>query len=181
VLADYVSGTFLRDVALVVGAAGFVGILAQISYHIPGTPVPVTGQTLGVLLAGTALGWRRAMSAMALYAVAGVAGVPWFEGHAHGYPAATFRYIVAFVFCAGLCGFLAERGVDRTLLKSLPAMLAGEAVIYLIGVTWLKVDLHVSVSTAIAYGFTPFWVADAIKMGIAALMLPATWKLVGRR
>ncbi len=70
----------VRDVLLVIGAAGFVGALAQLSIHLSFTPVPITGQTLGVLLAGTALGWRRAAAAMALYAIAGVAGVPWFAG-----------------------------------------------------------------------------------------------------
>src|ERR1700689_3071942 len=85
VLADLLPGTLVRDAALVVGAAGFVGLLAQVSVHLSFTPVPITGQTLGVLLAGTALGWRRAAAAMALYAVAGLAGVPWFADHAHGY------------------------------------------------------------------------------------------------
>ena len=65
----------VRDVLLVIGAAGFVGALAQISIHLSFTPVPITGQTLGVLLAGTALGWRRAAASMALYAIAGMAGV----------------------------------------------------------------------------------------------------------
>ncbi len=81
VLADLLPGTLLRDVLLVVGGAGFVGALAQISIPLHFTPVPITGQTLGVLLAGAALGWRRAAASMALYAIAGVAGVPWFAGH----------------------------------------------------------------------------------------------------
>src|SRR5262249_37764623 len=79
--ADLLPGARVRDVALVVGAAGFVGLLAQISIHLSFTPVPITGQTLGVLLAGTALGWRRGAAAMALYAIAGVLGVPWFADH----------------------------------------------------------------------------------------------------
>jgi biotin transport system substrate-specific component len=77
VLADLLPGALARDALLVVGAAGFVGLLAQISIHLPFTPVPITGQTLGVLLAGAALGWRRAGAALLLYAVAGLAGVPW--------------------------------------------------------------------------------------------------------
>src|ERR1700744_5272923 len=85
VLADLAPGTLARDVLLVIGGAGFVGLLAQISIHLSFTPVPITGQTLGVLLAGTALGWRRGLAAMLLYAAAGVLGVPWFAGHASGY------------------------------------------------------------------------------------------------
>ncbi|MGH3395771.1 MAG: biotin transporter BioY [Streptosporangiaceae bacterium] len=181
VLADLLPGTLVRDVALVVGAAGFVGLLAQISIHLSFTPVPITGQTLGVLLAGTALGWRRAAAAMALYAVAGVAGVPWFAGHSSGYASASFGYVLGFFLAATLCGYLAERGADRSVLKSVPAMLAGEVVIYAVGMTWLALDLHLGASGAIAAGLTPFLAGDAIKAAIAAGLLPAAWKIAGRR
>jgi biotin transport system substrate-specific component len=181
VLADLLPGTLLRDAVLVVGAAGFVGLLAQISIHLSFTPVPITGQTLGVLLAGTALGWKRGTAAMVLYGVAGLIGLPWFAAHQSGYVGASFGYIVGFVFCAALCGFLAERGADRSLLKSVPAMVAGEVVMYGIGVIWLAVDLHVGANKAISLGLTPFLAADAIKAGIAALLLPGAWKLADRR
>jgi biotin transport system substrate-specific component len=181
VLADLVSTTLARDLVLVVGAAGLVGALAQLSFHLSFTPVPITGQTLGVLVAGTALGWKRASAAMVLYGVAGVAGVPWFTGHASGYVGATFGYIVGFVLCAALCGFLAERGADRSLLKSVPAMVAGEVLLYAVGVSWLGLSLHVGPSKAIALGLTPFLIGDAVKAAIAAAGLPAAWKLVGRR
>ena len=190
VLADLIAGSRDRaariawDVALVIGAAAMVGALAQISIKLSFTPVPITGQTLGVLLAGTALGWRRGAAALALYAVMGVAGVPWFAGHASGYTSATipsFGYIIGFVFAAAACGYLAEHGADRTILGSVPAMIAGEIVIYLFGVTWLAIDLHVGASTALHLGFTPFVIGDAIKAAIAAGLLPAAWKLASRR
>jgi biotin transport system substrate-specific component len=187
VLADLIAGNRSRvarlawDAVLVVGAAAFVGALAQISIKLSFTPVPITGQTLGVLLAGTALGWRRAAASMALYAVAGLAGVPWFAGHEHGYVGASFGYIVGFFFAAAVCGFLAQRGADRSVLRSIPAMIAGEIVIYLIGVTWLAVDLHVGAATALHLGFTPFIIGDSIKAAIAAGLLPAAWWLAGRR
>jgi biotin transport system substrate-specific component len=181
VLADLLPGTLVRDVALVVGAACFVGLLAQISLHLSFTPVPITGQTLGVLLAGTALGWRRAAAAMALYAVAGVAGVPWFADHTSGYASASFGYVLGFFLAATLCGYLAERGADRSVVKSVPAMLAGEVVIYAVGMTWLALDLHLGASAAIADGLTPFLIGDAVKAAIAAGLLPAAWALVGRR
>lgn len=179
VLADLIPGALVRDVLLVVGAACLVGLAAQLSIHLSFTPVPITGQTFGVLLCGTALGFRRGVAAMALYAVAGVAGVPWFADHAHGYVGASFGYIVGFVLCAGLCGHLAERGADRSILKSVPAMVAGEIVIYLIGVTWLALSLHVSASEAISLGFVPFVAGDAIKAALAALLLPGAWKVTG--
>ena len=181
VLADLIPGTAVRDALLVVGGAGFVGLLAQVSIHLSGTPVPITGQTLGVLLTGTALGWRRGLAAMLLYAGAGLFGVPWFAGHASGYVGASFGYIVGFILCALVCGALAERGADRSLLGSIPAMVVGEIVMYGVGVTWLAFDLHVGAAKAISLGFTPFIAGDAIKAGLAALLLPTAWKLAGPR
>jgi biotin transport system substrate-specific component len=181
VLADLLPGALVRDILLVVGAAGFVGALAQISIHLSFTPVPITGQTLGVLLAGTALGWRRAAAAMALYAVAGIAGVPWFAGHTSGYVGASFGYIIGFFLAATLCGLLAERGADRSVLRSLPAMLAGEVVLYAAGLTWLALYAHLGPASTISEGLTPFIAGDAIKVVIAAGLLPAAWKLAGRR
>jgi biotin transport system substrate-specific component len=177
VLADLLPGALLRDVMVVVGAAGLVGLLAQISIHLSFTPVPITGQTLGVLLAGAALGWKRGAASLALYGVAGLAGVPWFAGHASGYVGGSFGYVVGFVACAALCGFLAERRADRSLLTSVPAMVAGEVVMYAVGVPWLALSLHVGATRAIALGLTPFLIGDAIKAAIAALVLPGAWKL----
>lgn len=181
VLGDFISATRTQDVLLVVGAAAFVGALAQVSVHLSFTPVPITGQTLGVLVAGAALGWKRASAAMALYALAGIGGVPWFADHTSGYPGASFGYVVGFVLCAALCGFLAERGADRTLLKSVPAMVAGEILLYSIGVSWLALSLHVGPGRAIALGFTPFLAGDAVKAALAATLLPGAWKLAGHR
>jgi biotin transport system substrate-specific component len=163
------------------GAAGFVGILAQISIHLSFTPVPITGQTLGVLIAGTALGSKRGAGAMTLYGLAGLAGVPWFAGHSSGYVGASFGYIVGFVLSAALCGFLAERGADRSLATSVPAMVTGEVVMYAMGIIWLGMSLHVGPTSAIALGLTPFLAGDAIKAGIAAALIPGAWKLLGPR
>ena len=181
VLADLLPGTLVRDAALVTGAAAAVGLLAQISIHLSFTPVPITGQTLGVLVAGTALGWKRGTAAMVLYALAGVAGIPWFADHSSGYVGASFGYVVGFVLCAALCGYLAERGADRSLWKSIPVMVAGEIVMYATGVVWLALSLHIGGAKAIALGFTPFVIGDAIKAAIAAGLLPSAWKLAGSR
>ena len=167
------------DLIPIEGGAGLVGVLAQFSIQLSFTPVPITGQTFGVLLVGTALGWRRGLAAMLLYALAGLFGVPWFAGHASGYVGASFGYIVGFVLCAVVCGALAERGADRSMFGSVPAMVLGEVVMYSVGVAWLAVDLHVGAGKAISLGLTPFLVGDAIKAGLAAVVLPATWRLVG--
>ena len=185
VLADLIAADrsraarIARDVALVVGAAAFVGLLAQVSIKLSFTPVPITGQTLGVLLAGTALGWRRGAAAMGLYALAGVAGVPWFAQGGSGYASASFGYVIGFFVAAAVCGYLAGRGADRSVVGSVPAMIAGELVIYLFGLTWLAVDLHLGATATLRDGFTPFVAGDAIKAAIAAGLLPAAWKLDG--
>ena len=181
VLADLVPHSLLADAALVVGGAGLVGALAQ--WTIPFSPVPMTGQTLGVLLVGATLGMRRGIASMGLYLLAGLAGVPWFADHHSGYAtvAATFGYIVAFVVAAGVLGALTERGNDRKLVNAIGAMAIAEAIIYVIGVSWLKVDLSCSWSQAIAYGFTPFILGDLVKAAIAAAVLPLAWRTIGRR
>ena len=181
VLADTISSSLLSDTALVIGGACLVGALAQISIPLGFTPVPLTGQTLGVLLVGSALGMYRGVISMALYVVAGLIGVPWFSAHSGGWHIAstpTFGYLVGFVVAAGLCGMLASRGADRTVVRSIPEMVLGNVVIYVFGVTWLAHNLHVGIGTAIHYGLTPFLWGDAIKIVIASLVLPATWKLV---
>ena len=143
--------------------------------------MPITGQTLGVLLAGSALGWKRGAAALLVYGLAGVAGVPWFADHSSGYAGASFGYVVGFVLAAALCGVLAARRADRSLLRSVPAMVAAEVVMYAVGVTWLAVSLHVGPAKAIDLGLTPFLAGDAIKATIAAALLPGAWKLTDRR
>jgi len=177
VLGDILPASLLRDALLVVGAAGVVGVLAQISFHLSFTPVPITGQTLGVLLCGTALGWKRGAAAMTLYGVAGLAGVPWFAGHTSGYVGASFGYILGFVACAALCGYLAERGRDRSLLGAIAIMVAGEIVIYSFGATWLAASLNIGARRAFALGVAPFLIGDCAKMAIAALVVPSAWRL----
>ena len=181
VLADVFPRSIVADIALVVGAAIFVGLLAQVNIHLGFTPVPITGQTLGVLLAGSALGWRRGSIAMALYVVAGIIGVPWYSGHAHGWTAATGAtggYLLGFIAAAAVCGLLAQQGNDRKVVPAMGSMVVGNIVIYAFGVTWLAHSLHVSLSKAITLGATPFLLGDFIKIIIAALILPASWKLV---
>jgi biotin transport system substrate-specific component len=180
VLADLVPASLLAEVALVVGAAALVGALAQISIHLGFTPVPITGQTLGVMLAGTALGWRRAGLALVLYMAAGIIGVPWFAHHTSGYVGSNFGYLIGFVIAGSVLGWVAGRGGDRTIVKAFIAMAVGDAIVFLVGVTWLAFSLHVNAGTAIALGFTPFIGGELIKAGIAGVALPSTWRLVDR-
>jgi biotin transport system substrate-specific component len=181
VLADLVPGARLRDVALVVGGAAFVGLAAQLSVPIPGTPVPVTAQTLAVLLSCAALGSVRGVASMLLYLVAGVAGVPWFADHQSGFAMPSFGYIAGYVLAAAAVGALAARGWDRTPLRTAATMVVGNLVIYAAGVTWLAGAVHTSLAQAVVLGVLPFLVGDAVKIVVAMGLLPTAWKLVGRR
>lgn len=182
VLGDTLPGERVRDVLLIIAGAALIGLLAQITFHLSWTPVPITAQTLGVLLVGTSLGLRRGTAALVLYATAGLLGVPWFANGVGGFPGgADFGYVVGFIFAAAVCGYMAERRADRRVLSAIPAMIIGEVVMYVIGVAWLAVDLHTSIGNAITLGFVPFWIADAIKCALAAGLLPTAWRLVGTR
>ena len=157
------------------------GIVAQVSIPLPITPVPVTLQTLTVLLAGAALGPIRGGLSMLLYLVAGLVGAPWFSEQQSGWEFASFGYIIGFVVAATLVGALARRGADRTVLGAAFLMILGNLVIYVIGVAWLASWLAVDLPTALEFGAWPFLIGDALKIVLAAGLLPAAWKLAGER
>ncbi|MGI5201516.1 biotin transporter BioY [Spirillospora sp. CA-108201] len=179
VLGDLLPGSLARDAALVIGAAAFVGLAAQIAVPLPGTPVPVTGQTFAVLLAGAALGFGRAGLGMLVYLLAGMAGVPWFTDGTSGAGFPTLGYVIGFVAAAAAVGRLAQLGGDRTPLRTVGTMLAGTAIMYAAGVPYLMASLHVDLAKALDLGVTPFLAGDALKVLLAAGLLPAAWKLTG--
>ncbi|MGV9554751.1 biotin transporter BioY [Streptomyces sp. NPDC003401] len=180
VLADLIPASRVRDVALVLGGAVLTGLAAQIAVPVPGSPVPVTGQTFAALLVGTTLGARRGFLSLALYALAGVAGVPWFAEGGSGAAAVSFGYVLGMILASTLVGALARRGADRSALRMAGAMLVGEAVVYAVGVPYLALAAGLSASAAIAAGLTPFLIGDALKAALAMGLLPAAWKLVKR-
>ncbi|MGW0944087.1 biotin transporter BioY [Streptomyces sp. NPDC002623] len=179
VLADLLPASRVRDIALVLGGAALTGLAAQIAVPVPGTPVPVTGQTFAALLVGTTLGTRRGVSALAVYALAGLAGVPWFADGASGL-SVSFGYILGMILASAAVGALARRGADRSVLRTAGAMLLGEAIIYAVGVPYLAYAADISASAAIAAGLTPFLIGDALKALLAMGLLPTAWKLVKR-
>jgi biotin transport system substrate-specific component len=168
----------VRAAVLVAAGAGFVGLLAQLSIKLPNTPVPVTGQTFGVLLVGAVLGWQQAALSMGLYLVAGGLGVPWFANAGHGWGGPSFGYVIGFLVAATVVGFLASRGGDRTVVRTVATMVVGTLIIYAIGVPWLAHQIHVPFTKAWHLGARPFFVGDAIKIGLAAGVLPGAWALV---
>ena len=177
VLAELLPVSRVRDVALVVGGAALTGLAAQISVPVPGSPVPVTGQTFAALLVGTALGAGRGVAALKLYALAGLAGVPWFANGGSGV-SVSFGYIIGMILASAAVGALARRGADRSMPRTAGTMVLGSAIIYAIGVPYLAVTADLSLSAAVAAGLTPFLIGDALKAALAMGLLPTAWKLL---
>jgi biotin transport system substrate-specific component len=182
-LADTLPQVRLRTPALVVGFALLTAIAAQITFVLPWTPVPLTGQTFAVLVTGAALGWRRGAAAQLLYVALGAVGLPFYAEGTSGWDVAsgaTGGYLVGFVLAAALVGALAERHQDRAVLTAVPAMLAGTATVYVAGTAWLAHVLDVDVERALELGVVPFAVGDLVKLAAAGVVLPAAWKLARR-
>ena len=173
----------LYDAALVLGASLVIALGAQVAIQLPFSPVPITGQTMAVLLVGALLGSRRGALAVLAYIAEGLAGLPVFAGGAAGLArlfGPTGGYLVGFVAAAFLVGWLAERGWDRRFGTTLAAMTLGNLVIYAVGVVWLAVFVG-GLSRAWSLGVLPFLPGDVIKIILAAVLLPGGWKLLGMR
>ncbi|HXF73159.1 MAG TPA: biotin transporter BioY [Actinomycetota bacterium] len=171
-------------VALAVAGSLLVAALAQLRIPLPFTPVPITGQTLGVLLVGAALGPGLGAASMGLYLLEGAIGLPFFAGGAHGWSvlglaSATGGYLWGFVAAAAVVGWLARRGWDRSFRGAVAAMLIGEVVLYAVGVPWLAAALGVPAERALELGLYPFVLGDVLKLFAAAVLLPSAWRLVG--
>jgi biotin transport system substrate-specific component len=179
-------GSLAFDVALVVGGSLFIAALAQVTIRLPFTPVPISGQTLGVLLVGTAYGWARAGLTLALYLAEIAVGLPFAAEGKSGAEVLSLAtpsggYLWGFLAAGVLCGWLANRGWDRSLRSSLGVMLLGNIVIYAFGIPWLTASLDIGIQEAFELGLYPFVIGDLLKLLIAAGLLPAAWRLVGRK
>jgi biotin transport system substrate-specific component len=173
-----------RHVALILAGALLIYLTALISIPVPGSPVPVTGQTFGVLLVGGALGFRRGLAAVALYVLLGLVGLPFFaegKGGLQVILGASGGYLIGFVLAGSLIGRLAELGWDRNLLGAVGAMLIGNALIYVVGLPWLAVVTGWDASKTLKLGLEPFIVGDLLKLVAAAIVFPAAWWVVGHR
>jgi biotin transport system substrate-specific component len=187
VLADRViPRRLVTDIALVAGGALFTALLAQL--YIPLPLVPITGQTMAVLLVGASLGALRGGVSMALYALLGVVGLPVYSEAKGGVDVlfgATGGYIVGFILAAVLVGWLSERAWDRKFLKAAVTFLAGTAVTFLVGLPWLAAVAGLGVEATIANGLAPFVVPGIVKALVVAGLLPLAWlgadKLAARR
>lgn len=173
----------VRDAVLVLSAALFTALCAQVSIGLGFTPVPLTGQTFAVLSVGGILGTRRAMASQALYWALGAVGLPFYSAAAGGWKAATgstFGYFIGFVIAAGVVGWFADRRDDRNYISSLSAMFMASGIIYAFGALWLSHSLNIPLysdkgGSALDYGVTPFLVGDVVKMALAAAIAPIGW------
>lgn len=158
------------QIAIVVGASLFVAVCARIYIPLPGTPVPLTVQNLGVLLVGLALGSRRGFAALALYLAEGAMGMPVFSPHGLGGIAQilgpTGGYLIAYPFVAALTGFIFERG-KPAFARAAIACLAGEVLLFTFGISWLYVYTH-SLAKALSFGLYWFIFAEVLKIMLAA-------------
>ncbi len=184
VLADLVPAIRARTAVLVGLGVLFTALLAQVSVPVPGSPVPITGQTLAVVLTAAALGPVRGVAVQALYMAAALVGLPFYSEASGGYEVvfgATGGYVVGFLPAAYLIGLAARRGADRNPLKAVPLFVAGQAVIFAVGVPWLALSTGMSAGQALDAGFYPFILGGLVKAAVAALVLGAAWRFARRR
>jgi biotin transport system substrate-specific component len=173
----------LTDATLVILGAGIIAGSAQLSIKLPFTPVPITGQTFSVLVVGASLGMIRGGASALLYVLVGLVGVHVYAGGQGGLDVITGAsggYLVSYPFVSALTGRLAEKRWDRRFSSAVGAMLTGNVLIYLFGLPWLAVDLHTGLEKTLELGLYPFVPGDTFKLYLAALALPAAWRIVNR-
>lgn len=177
----------LADAALVLCGALVVALLAQVEIPLP--VVPITGQTLGVIIVGAALGSRRGAAALVTYMVAGLAGAPVFAGFSGSLAAVltpSFGFVLGFIPAAFVAGWFAERAFDRRPLLAMVGFVAASAVPFLVGVPYMAYILSVVMGQSIGLagvlqlGVAPFIVGGLVKAAIAAVAVPLAWRLVHR-
>jgi len=166
----------VKDTTLVLGFAILTGIAAQLKIEIGA--IPITMQTLVVLLSGALLGSKKGLMSQFIYILGGLTTLPWFaRGGGMAYILSpTFGYILGFVLAAYLVGILTEKGWDRDIRTAVLVMLAGNVIIYIPGLLWLA--KFVGISKVLIVGFYPFILGDVIKIFLAGLILSFSWKII---
>ncbi|MFB1481018.1 biotin transporter BioY [Corallococcus sp. RDP092CA] len=179
VLSDHLARTRAQEAALVLGAALLTALLAQVAVSVPRSPVPITGQTLAVVLTAAALGPGRGLAAQAAYLLLGAVGLPFFAKGASGWSALigpTGGFLVGFLPAAFLVGLAARHGYDRRWWTAGPLFLAGQLLVLAIGVSWLQVKTGLDLTTAFQKGALPFIPGGLLKAAIAGALIPLAWR-----
>lgn len=178
------SATALRYVVLAVAGSLLIALSSKI--QIPFQPVPMTMTTFVILGLSMAYGWRLAGATLALYLLEGALGLPVFAGTPEkGLGLAymmggTGGYLLGYLLAAVTCGWLAEQGWDRNVVKTLAAMLVGNVLIYIPGLLWLGI-LFGWDKPILEWGLTPFILGDITKVALAAAVLPLAWKWINKK
>ncbi|MEL7093445.1 MAG: biotin transporter BioY [Pseudomonadota bacterium] len=173
----------IKQVLLVLAGIAILAVAAKIK--VPMWPVPITMGTFAVLTIGAAYGARLGLVTILGYMIVGALGFDVFAGSSAEKFGLTYMmggtggYLVGYVLATVALGALAQRGWDRSVMWMALAMLVGNVLIYVPGLAWLG-QLYGWDKPILEWGLTPFLVGDAIKLALAALVLPAAWKLVGR-
>ncbi|WP_300642667.1 biotin transporter BioY [Nocardioides sp.] len=193
VLADVIARpstrvrAFALDAALVLAGAAVVAALAQV--EVPLWPVPITGQTLGVIIVGASLGAWRGATALATYMALGLAGLPIFAGFTGSLAAVakpSFGFVIGFIVSAFVAGWFAERAWDRRPLLAFAGFALASAVPFVFGIPYLAYVLNVGMGLELTFwqileaGLFPFIVGGIVKAALAALIIPGAWALVRR-
>ena len=177
--------TALTHATFIVGGTLFIAALSQIAIPVPGSPVPVTGQTLAVYLIGTTYGARLGFATVATYLLAGIAGAPVFapaatQGLAR-LTGATGGYLIGMLVATLILGALADRKADQKFKTSFPALIFGSVIVFAFGLTWLHASLDLTWAQTISAGLTPFIFGEVIKIAITATSLPLIWRKISQK
>jgi biotin transport system substrate-specific component len=177
--------TALTHAGFIVGGTLFIAALAQIAIPVPGSPVPVTGQTLAVYLIGTTYGARLGFATFATYLLAGIAGAPVFAPAATvglaRLTGATGGYLIGMLVAVFVLGALADRKADQKFKTSFPALILGSAIVFTFGLLWLHTSLNLTWTQTISAGLTPFIFGEVIKIAITATSLPLIWRKISKK
>ena len=177
--------TVLTHTGFIVAGTVFIAALAQIAIPVPGSPVPVTGQTLAVYLIGTTYGARLGFATFATYLLAGIAGAPVFAPAATvglaRLTGATGGYLIGMLIAAFVLGALADRKADQKFKTSFPALILGSVIVFAFGLTWLHTSLDLTWAQTISAGLTPFIFGEVIKIAITATSLPLIWRKIHKK
>jgi biotin transport system substrate-specific component len=177
--------TALTHAGFIVGGTLFIAALAQIAIPVPGSPVPVTGQTLAVYLIGTTYGARLGFATFSTYLLAGIAGAPVFAPAATvglaRLTGATGGYLIGMLVAVLVLGALADRKADQKFKTSFPALIFGSVIVFTFGLIWLNVSLNLTWAQTISAGLTPFIFGEVIKIAITATSLPLIWRRISKK
>lgn len=175
----------IKQAFLVVAGIALLAIMAKIKLPVPPSPVAVNMGTFAVLTIGAAYGARLGLVTILGYMLIGALGFDVFQSSTAGLSGidymtgSTGGYLLGYVMATVLLGALARRGWDRSVLWMAVAMLAGNVILYVPGLLWLG-QVYGWDKPILEWGLTPFVIGDLMKLALAAMILPAAWKLVGR-